>query len=163
MSICVCGFGIAEHAMGDTVCKNFVEAKAMSEKNGEIAVTLRPDATIEQRVGDVLGGYTILLNGTTLEQQADDGDELRKLHDDYKAEIICRVGYHFKQLIDQKDRDHEALIGVLGKVVEKAEIVKTERDGCLTKNTLITCKAIDELCEALSHPLVQEYLKKEKV
>ena len=66
------------------------------------------------------------------------------------------------KLLDQKDRDHEALIGVLGKVVEKAEIVKTERDGCLTKNTLITCKAIDELCEALSHPLVQEYLKKEK-
>lgn len=67
--------------------------------------------------------------------------------------VDCKKIIH--EALDQKDRDHEALIGVLvgslQRVISMCDQYPDDWD---------ISKVADE---ALSHPIVQEYLKKEKI
>ena len=54
---------------------------------------------------------------------------------------LFRLGYEFGQKVIREKTIN---------LIKAAETVKEERDGCLTKNVLITCKSIDVLCEAVT-------------
>ena len=60
------------------------------------ASQLKPDATLKDRLFDMFGGYTIVLNGTVCEKRADLPDELR-------AETINNVVYRILKLVTQAE------------------------------------------------------------